>query len=261
MCARAHARTSRSSGRREEGWAGPAARPDSKAARPLPRGLLGPSTARGLMAAPPPRAPSPAPAAAPREGAVSAAGASFPRAPRPRGKPPRAYLRWASAPHPPGPEQPSTTAKRRENRSRRGAVTPGRGEGRGGGGVGGPGPAATGEPRGEAVLGGGTERPFVLPAGAERNERTAGLLRGLGQQPASPSPPGLPAIELSRQWGGPGGRAEGLSGATGSLRPFQCHPRLSVAAEVSPPGPESGDELRGHRVLRHPTASLLSLAI
>lgn len=146
MCARAHARTSRSSGRREEGWAGPAARPDSKAARPLPRGLLGPGTARGLMAAPPPRAPSPAPAAAPREGAVLAAGASFPRAPRPRGKPPRAYLRWASAPHPPGPEQPSTTAKRRENRSRRGAVTPGRGEGRGGEGLGVPGPPPPGSP-------------------------------------------------------------------------------------------------------------------
>lgn len=234
MCARAHARTSRSSGRREEGWAGPAARPDSKAARPLPRGLLGPSTARGLMAAPPPRAPSPAPAAAPREGAVSAAGASFPRAPRPRGKPPRAYLRWASAPHPPGPEQPSTTAKRRENRSRRGAVTPGRGEGRGGGVWGSRARRHRGAP--------GRGRPrwrhretFCSPRGSRKERAHRRAAAGPGPAaglPVSSRPPRHRAEPAVGRAGGEGRRAVGRHGVAAplSMSPTAVGGRRGVAA-------------------------------
>lgn len=126
--------------------AGPAARRGPTATPGPQRGGAkgGAAAAKGLMAARPPAGspPAPAAAAAPREVAVLAASGSrgsgllppSPRPPPPAGKPPSAYLHWVSAPHPPGQEQPSTTAKITENQSQHGL--------RGAGGLPGPPPAA-----------------------------------------------------------------------------------------------------------------------
>lgn len=88
---------------------------------PIPIPILIPiptPTPAGLMAA----------AAAPRSRCGSPGGGGVGRSrgpgrlpPSPPGKPPGSYLRWVSAPHPPGQEQPWTTAKTREKRSPRGA--------------------------------------------------------------------------------------------------------------------------------------------
>lgn len=167
------------------------------------------AAAKGLMAAAPPAGSPPLPPP-PLPGRwrcwpPAAPGGSgllppSPRPPPPAGKPPSAYLHWVSAPHPPGQEQPSTTAKITENRSQHGAVTRSRGRGRA------PGPAAAppGRRRREAPAGGGAPRGEAVPLQpAWRAQRD---LLFPPRPPPAPSPGEPRGTRAGRPREGAGGR-------------------------------------------------------
>lgn len=130
-----------------------------------------------------------------------------PRPPPPAGKPPSAYLHWVSAPHPPGQEQPSTTAKITENRSQRGSryAVPGRGR------VAGP----------RRAGGGGRPRREGAPPEAEpfTSSRPGGH-RGAFCSPPSSSPCSPPGRREGHGRRGAGGTAPGGGkGQAGGRRP------------------------------------------